>query len=43
MEELIISKEDLLHRTKLNSTNIKFLESLGALSTLNEMDQLTLF
>ena len=40
---LSISKEDLLKRTKLNTTNIKFLESIGVLKTLNEMDQLTLF
>lgn len=42
-ERPFISKEDLLKRTKLNTTNIKFLESIGVLKTLNEMDQLTLF
>ena len=42
-ERPFVSKEDLIKRTKLNTTNIKFLESIGVLKMLNEMDQLTLF
>lgn len=38
-----ISKEDLVARTKLNTTNIKLLEKIGVLKGLNETDQLTLF
>lgn len=38
-----VSKEDLIKRTKLNTTNIKFLDSIGVLKSLNDMDQLTLF
>ena len=38
-----VSKEDLQKRTKLNSTNIKNLEKLGVLKSLNEMDQLDIF
>ena len=37
------SKEDLLRRTKLTSTNVKDLSDMGVLDTLNESDQLSLF
>ena len=37
------SKEDLLRRTKLTSTNVKDLTDLGVLDNLNESDQLSLF
>lgn len=37
------SKEDLLKRTKLTSTNVKDLSDLGVLDELNENDQLSLF
>ena len=37
------SKEDLLRRTKLTSTNVKDLSDLGVLDSLNESDQLSLF
>lgn len=37
-----VSKQDLRERTKLNDTNIKLLEKIGAID-LNETDQLTLF
>ncbi len=37
------SKEDLLRRTKLTSTNVKDLSELGVLDNLNETDQLSLF
>ena len=42
-EQPFISKQDLMRRTKLNSTNIRFLEKIGALKFLDEVDQLTLF
>ena len=37
------SKEDLLRRTKLTSTNVQDLSDLGVLDSLNESDQLSLF
>ena len=37
------SKQDLLKRTKLSSTNVKDLESFGALKDLPEDNQLSLF
>ena len=37
------SKEDLLRRTKLTSTNVNDLSSLGVLDELSENDQLSLF
>ena len=37
------SKEDLLRRTKLTSTNVKDLTDLGVLNGLSESDQLSLF
>lgn len=37
------SKDDLLRRTKLTSTNVKDLEELGVLEGLNDNDQLSLF
>ena len=37
------SKEDLLRRTKLTSTNVKDLSDMGVLDSLNESDQLSLF
>ncbi len=37
------SKEDLLRRTKLTSTNVKDLSDMGVLDNLNESDQLSLF
>ncbi len=37
------SKEDLLRRTKLTSTNVKDLSDMGVLDELNESDQLSLF
>ena len=37
------SKEDLLRRTKLTSTNVEDLDRLGALDGLSETDQLSLF
>lgn len=43
LEKKFVSKEDLLKRTKINTTNLKALEKLGVLKSLNEMDQLTLF
>ena len=38
-----MSKEDLLRRTKLTSTNVKDLDDMGVLSDLDETDQLSLF
>ena len=37
------SKEDLLRRTKLTSTNVQDLADMGVLDGLNESDQLSLF
>lgn len=37
------SKEDLLRRTKLTSTNVEDLSRMGVLDDLNETDQLSLF
>lgn len=37
------SKEDLLRRTKLTSTNVKDLSDMGVLDGLSESDQLSLF
>ena len=37
------SKEDLLRRTKLTSTNVQDLSDMGVLDELNESDQLSLF
>ena len=37
------SKEDLLRRTKLTTTNVNDLDELGVLKDLSESDQLTLF
>ncbi|MCR5332871.1 MAG: PolC-type DNA polymerase III [Bacilli bacterium] len=37
------TKEDLLRRTKLNSTNVEDLSKLGVLDGLGETDQMTLF
>ena len=37
------SKEDLLRRTKLTSTNVEDLSKMGVLDDLAESDQLTLF
>ena len=37
------SKEDLLRRTKLTSTNVKDLTDMGVLNELSESDQLSLF
>ena len=37
------SKEDLLRRTKLTSTNVKDLSDMGVLDALDESDQLSLF
>ena len=37
------SKEDLLRRTKLTSTNVQDLSDMGVLDGLNESDQLSLF
>ena len=37
------SKEDLLRRTKLTSTNVQDLADMGVLDSLNESDQLSLF
>ena len=37
------SKEDLLRRTKLTSTNVDFLSDMGVLDSLSESDQLSLF
>ena len=37
------SKEDLLKRTKLTSTNVDVLSSMGVLDNLSESDQLSLF
>ena len=37
------SKEDLLRRTKLTSTNVKDLSDMGVLDELDETDQLSLF
>ena len=37
------SKEDLLRRTKLTTTNVSDLSELGVLKGLNETDQMTLF
>lgn len=38
-----LSKEDLLRRTKLSSTNVKDLENLGVLKGMPDNDQLSLF
>ena len=38
-----MSKEDLLRRTRLTSTNVKDLDDMGVLSDLDETDQLSLF
>ena len=37
------SKEDLLRRTKLTTTNVQDLADMGVLDSLNESDQLSLF
>ena len=37
------SKEDLLRRTKLTSTNVQDLSDMGVLDGLNDSDQLSLF
>ena len=37
------SKEDLLRRTKLTTTNVQDLSDMGVLDSLNESDQLSLF
>ena len=37
------SKEDLLKRTKLTSTNVNDLSAMGVLDGLSETDQLSLF
>ncbi len=37
------SQEDLLRRTKLNSTNVENLEKMGSLKGLSKTDQLSLF
>jgi DNA polymerase-3 subunit alpha (Gram-positive type) len=37
------SKEDLLRRTKLTSTNVNDLSNMGVLDNLDENDQLSLF
>ena len=37
------SKEELLRRTKLSSTNVEDLSKMGVLDDLDESDQLTLF
>jgi DNA polymerase-3 subunit alpha (Gram-positive type) len=37
------SKEDLLRRTKLTSTNVNDLDAMGVLKDLSESDQLSLF
>ena len=37
------SKEDLLRRTKLTTTNVQDLTDMGVLDSLNESDQLSLF
>lgn len=37
------SKEDLLRRTKLTSTNVEVLDKMGVLKGLNDTDQLSLF
>ena len=37
------SKEDLLRRTKLTSTNVQDLAEMGVLDNLSESDQLSLF
>jgi DNA polymerase-3 subunit alpha (Gram-positive type) len=38
-----LSKEDLLRRTKLTSTNVQDLTDMGVLDSLSESDQLSLF
>ena len=42
-ERPFTSKEDLLKRTKLTSTNVNDLADLGVLNSLSESDQLSLF
>ncbi len=42
-ERPFTSKQDLLNRTKLNTTNIKTLEKIGAIDFDNDAEQLTLF
>ncbi len=42
-ERRFTSKEDLLRRTKLSSTNVNDLAKLGVLKNLDETDQLSLF
>ena len=42
-ERNFTSKDDLLRRTKLTSTNVKDLADLGVLNSLSESDQLSLF
>lgn len=42
-EGKFFSKEDLLRRTKLTTTNVNDLSVLGVLDGLNETDQMTLF
>ena len=42
-EKPFFSKEDLLRRTKLTSTNVDDLSRMGVLDELNETDQLSLF
>ena len=37
------SKQDLLRRTKLSSTNVNDLDKLGVLTELEDTDQLSLF
>ena len=42
-EKSFLSKEDLLKRTKLSSTNVKDLERLGALNGLGDTNQMSIF
>ena len=42
-ERSFTSKEDLLRRTKLTSTNVEDLSQMGVLESLSENDQLSLF
>ena len=42
-ERSFSSKEDLLRRTKLTSTNVEDLSAMGVLESLSENDQLSLF
>ena len=42
-EKMFVTKEDLIRRTKLNSTNIEQLTKLGVLNGLGDTDQMSLF